>query len=104
MLKITIYLCVITQQEKWVSAQIRLENDWAYKCANDSGIGFGNFTGSTITWFIFFGPDSHMTNLDEPYIWSNDPDSIDNLSFLRKAGIFGIIKMMLIILVVRVKE
>ena len=25
-----------------------------------------------------------MTNLDEPHIWSNDPDSIDNLSFLCK--------------------
>ena len=55
------------------------------KCANGSGIGFGNFTGSDTSPALYFsGSDSHMTNLDEPHIWSEYPDDNDHLSFLCK--------------------
>ena len=75
------------------------------KCANGTGIGFGNFTDSTTSPGIYLsGIDSHMANLDEPHIWSNNPDSVDNLSFLCYGRHIWYNQDDLIILVKRVKE
>ena len=55
--------------------------------ANGCGIGFGDFTNSATSPGIYLsGSNSHMGNLVQAHIWSNDPDYHDNLSFMCKGS------------------